>query len=172
MKYAIASKPLVQTFETFIGSVSHRPPPPPQTDSAIADTASSIAPVPLAPVQSPRKARILRYTIYRPLLTLACVGVAILIPEFDRVLAFLGSASAFLICVIGPIGAYLKAGRRRRPQGPNAPELGRKKSVGEEDALVVDGRERLLCWFLLLLSSGMAAVGTVWSFLPVPEPAA
>jgi len=35
------------------------------------------------------------------------VLVAIAIPDFDRVLSFLGSASAFVICCIGPIGAYL-----------------------------------------------------------------
>ena len=38
-------------------------------------------------------------------MTLLSVIVSILIPEFDSVMAFLGSFAAFLICVIGPLTA-------------------------------------------------------------------
>jgi vesicular inhibitory amino acid transporter len=31
------------------------------------------------------------------------VGVSILVPEFSSVMAFLGSFSAFMLCVIGPV---------------------------------------------------------------------
>lgn len=44
-------------------------------------------------------------TIERTLLTLGAVGVSILIPEFSSMMGFLGSFSAFLLCVIGPISA-------------------------------------------------------------------
>ncbi|GAA5871168.1 hypothetical protein JCM3774_006811 [Rhodotorula dairenensis] len=182
VKYAIANKPLVQTFEHLVGSISHTAPPPPESDSAAIMTASSIPNVPPPSPAAARRARILRYVLYRPLLTFACVALAILIPEFDRVLAFLGSASAFVICVIGPVGAYLIVGRKRPSlvsEGHEAVTEGhgherrrRKKTSVDGDDLVVQGKERALCWFLLGLSAIMASVGTVWSFLPVDRPAA
>lgn len=41
----------------------------------------------------------------RVAVTLLSVGVSILIPEFSSMMAFLGSFSAFLLCIIGPITA-------------------------------------------------------------------
>lgn len=41
----------------------------------------------------------------RALLTSFAVIVSILVPEFGSMMAFLGSFSAFLICVIGPVSA-------------------------------------------------------------------
>lgn len=35
--------------------------------------------------------------------TAACVGVAILLPEFERLMAFLGSFTTFFICVLLPV---------------------------------------------------------------------
>lgn len=181
VKYAIANKPLVQTFEHLVSSVSHTAPPPSdESESAAIMTASSIPNVPPPSPAAARRARILRYILYRPLLTFTCVALAILIPEFDRVLAFLGSASAFVICVIGPVGAYLIVGRKRpslivaeEHEGPrgDAHHRWRKKAAEEGDELVVEGRERFLCWFLLGLSAVMASIGTVWSFLPIESPA-
>ena len=54
-----------------------------------------------------RRIQLIRYWFLRPVLSIIFVLVAIAIPDFDRVLSFLGSASAFVICCIGPIGAYL-----------------------------------------------------------------
>ncbi len=45
--------------------------------------------------------------IQRVALTLLSVGVSVLVPDFSAVMAFLGSFSAFLIVVIGPIGAHI-----------------------------------------------------------------
>lgn len=45
--------------------------------------------------------------IQRVVLTLLSVGVSVLVPDFSAVMAFLGSFSAFLIVVIGPIGAHI-----------------------------------------------------------------
>lgn len=36
-------------------------------------------------------------------LTLAAVMVSILVPEFSSMMAFLGSFSAFILCIVGPI---------------------------------------------------------------------
>ncbi|GAA6019651.1 hypothetical protein JCM10207_006958 [Rhodosporidiobolus poonsookiae] len=144
VKYAIANKPLVQTFEHLIGLHPTPPPPPPvsePSDSAIAasSAASSIphGPPPSAPVvETPAQAarvRWIRYLVLRPGLTLLCVLLAVLIPEFDRVLAFLGSASAFVICVILPVGAYLITGREtRREEDAVAAAAGAKAARSAE----------------------------------------
>ena len=41
-------------------------------------------------------------------LTAAVVSVAIVFPGFEKVMAFLGSFSAFLICIILPVSVQLK----------------------------------------------------------------
>ena len=43
--------------------------------------------------------------IERALFTIVSVAVSVLVPEFSAMMAFLGSFSAFLICVIGPVSA-------------------------------------------------------------------
>lgn len=40
-------------------------------------------------------------------MTVASVAVSIYVPEFSAVMAFLGAFSAFVLCVIGPIGAKI-----------------------------------------------------------------
>lgn len=119
------------------------------------------------------------YLITRPVLTAAAVLLAIVIPDFARVLSFLGSASAFIICCIGPIGAYLILGgkKARATAGYKvlSPRMvgGRGRSGapdGELEVMKVEGAERVLCWVLLIVSIALAAVGTVWSFLPLEEP--
>ncbi|GAA5922690.1 hypothetical protein JCM3775_006101 [Rhodotorula graminis] len=243
VKYAIANKPLVTTFEHLVGL--HKPvapvpaPPPPaptSSDSAIStlhhrtsNSALSTSPSPtrrvlVAAAAAERRIHRVRYYLLRPAASILCVGLAIAIPEFDRVLAFLGSASAFVICVIGPVGAYLIVGAQGKKDlerdggasgyggletvrevatppdegdspdgaGPgagknsvvaharqvHAAELARRKRAAAfggsgggrgGEPLVVAGAERVLCWFLLVVSIVMASVGTVWSFLPVEE---
>lgn len=44
-------------------------------------------------------------TIERAVFTIVSVTVSILVPEFSSMMAFLGSFSAFLLCVIGPVSA-------------------------------------------------------------------
>jgi len=76
--------------------------------------------------------------------TLALIVVlAVVFPSFDRIMAFLGSFLCFTICIILPLAFYLKI-------------------FGKE----ISRRERILDWFLLILSSILAAIGTVWAFLP------
>ncbi|GAA5940254.1 hypothetical protein JCM1841_005030 [Sporobolomyces salmonicolor] len=179
VKYAIANKPLVHTFEHLIGlhpapTVPSPPPPPGQSssDCALTTTSSFSHPSPSPPpAPDPRRAQRIRYFVLRPLLSLAFVACAIAIPEFDRVLAFLGSGSAFVICCVGPIGAYLVLGRRKE-SGNGKVGRGRdaereRQRMQEGEGLVVEGWERVLCWLLLVTSIAMAVVGTVWSFLPL-----
>ncbi|KAJ7500945.1 transmembrane amino acid transporter protein-domain-containing protein [Mycena galericulata] len=50
--------------------------------------------------------------VQRVAVTLMSVAVSILVPEFSAAMAFLGSFSAFVLCVIGPIAAKVALERR------------------------------------------------------------
>jgi vesicular inhibitory amino acid transporter len=71
------------------------------------------------------------------------VTLAVIFPAFDRIMAFLGSFLCFTICIIFPLAFYLKI-------------FGKEISRGEY----------ILDWILLIFSSILAAVGTIWAFLP------
>ena len=71
------------------------------------------------------------------------VVLAILVPSFDTVMALLGSAMAFSICIILPLSFHLKLFHK---------EIGRL--------------EKALHWFLITVCSALAVIGTVWVFLP------
>lgn len=71
------------------------------------------------------------------------VVMAIVFPAFDRIMALMGSALCFTICIILPLAFYLKI-------------------FGKE----IGPKERVLDWFLLIVSSTLAVTGTVWAFLP------
>lgn len=71
------------------------------------------------------------------------VVLAVIFPSFDRIMAFLGSFLCFSICIIFPLAFYLKI-------------------FGNE----ISRRERILDWFLLITSTILAAIGTIWAFLP------
>jgi vesicular inhibitory amino acid transporter len=71
------------------------------------------------------------------------VVMAIIFPSFDRIMALMGSALCFTICIILPLAFYLKI-------------------FGKE----ISRKERLLDWSLLVISSVLAVIGTVWAFLP------
>jgi hypothetical protein len=95
----------------------------------------------------------LRRGIYRALVRIATVAlpvaVAIVFPDFDRIIAFLGSAMCIAICVILPICYYFKI-------------LGHEIGLGE----------RVFCWGLLVVGTVCAVVGTVWTYeVPLSFPA-
>lgn len=77
----------------------------------------------------------------RTALVAAVAAVAVLVPDFSASMAFLGSFSAFVLCVLGPIMA--KAG--------------------------VEGRIGVLDSVLLVVSTAMAAAGTAASFFAVAD---
>ncbi|CAK5263707.1 unnamed protein product [Mycena citricolor] len=52
------------------------------------------------------------WVLQRVVVTLASVVVSIYVPEFSAAMAFLGSFSAFLLCILGPIAAKVSIERR------------------------------------------------------------
>ncbi|KAF8427415.1 transmembrane amino acid transporter protein-domain-containing protein [Tirmania nivea] len=80
----------------------------------------------------------------RILCNVVFVCIAILFPAFENVMGLMGSFLTFSICVILPIVFYLK--------------------ICAED---IKPGEKTLCWVLLGISTFFAALGTVWSFLPL-----
>lgn len=81
--------------------------------------------------------------IIRLLVVAVIVLMAILCPSFDRIMALMGSALCFTICIILPLAFYLKI-------------------FGQE----ISRKEWFLDWLLLLISTVLAIVGTAWAFLP------
>lgn len=81
--------------------------------------------------------------IIRIFVVLVIVLIAIVFPSFDRIMALMGSALCFTICIILPLAFYLKI-------------------FGKE----ISPRERTLDWLLLVTSSILAIVGTIWALLP------
>ncbi|KAI0166283.1 transmembrane amino acid transporter [Xylariaceae sp. FL1272] len=79
----------------------------------------------------------------RIVVLLTFLAISILIPAFDSIMAFMGSALCFTICVTLPLAFYLKL-------------FGREISFSE----------RALCWSVMLISCTISIVGTVWAFLP------
>ena len=71
------------------------------------------------------------------------VLLGVLVPSFDTIMALMGSAMAFSICIVLPVAFYLKL---------FAKEISRK--------------EKVLDWFLIVVCSIMGIIGTVWVFLP------
>ncbi|KAI1484293.1 transmembrane amino acid transporter protein-domain-containing protein [Daldinia eschscholtzii] len=71
------------------------------------------------------------------------LAIAILFPAFDSIMAFMGSALCFTICVTLPLAFYLKL-------------------FGHEISM----RERLFTWTVMLISLTFSVIGTVWAFLP------
>ena|ERR1700722_7172813 len=65
-----------------------------------------------SPKDCQHAARRALFVVERVLFTLLSVGISILVPEFSSSMAFLGSFSAFVICVIGPISAKIALTQR------------------------------------------------------------
>jgi vesicular inhibitory amino acid transporter len=71
------------------------------------------------------------------------VVIAILFPSFDRIMTLLGSVACFSICIILPLAFHLKLFGK---------EIGRT--------------EKLLNWVLIVVSTIMALISTVFACLP------
>jgi len=85
---------------------------------------------------------ILKATI-RIVTVLVFVGIAIVFPSFDRIMTLLGSVCCFTICIILPLAFHLKL---------FGPEIGRT--------------EKTMNWVLIVVSTAMALVSTVFACLP------
>lgn len=81
--------------------------------------------------------------VVRVLIVVIFVIIAIVFPAFDSIMAFMGSSLCFTICVILPLMFHLKI-------------------FGKEISL----KERIVNYILIAFCSVLAAVGTVWAFLP------
>lgn len=81
--------------------------------------------------------------IIRILIVAVIALIAIVFPSFDRIMALMGSALCFTICIILPLAFHLKI-------------------FGNE----ISPSERIVDWLLLIVSSILAIVGTIWAFLP------
>ncbi|KAM0334089.1 hypothetical protein ACHAQA_001109 [Verticillium albo-atrum] len=81
--------------------------------------------------------------VIRVVTILVFLVISILFPSFDSIMAFMGSALCFTICVILPVAFYVKL-------------------FGKE----ISARERLLCYVIMTISTILSVVGTVWAFLP------
>jgi solute carrier family 32 (vesicular inhibitory amino acid transporter) len=79
----------------------------------------------------------------RVLVVVVVIFLAIVFPDFDSIMALMGSTLCFTICIILPIAFYLKI-------------------FGDE----IPVKERILGWVLIVLSSIMAVMGTVFAILP------
>ncbi|OLN81661.1 Vacuolar amino acid transporter 1 [Colletotrichum chlorophyti] len=79
----------------------------------------------------------------RVITVLVFLVISILFPAFDSIMAFMGSALCFTICVLLPLAFYVKLFSKE-----------------------ITPRERLLCYVLMVISTILSVVGTVWAFLP------
>ncbi|WVW80724.1 hypothetical protein I302_102710 [Kwoniella bestiolae CBS 10118] len=89
--------------------------------------------------------------VSRTVVTALCVGTAVLLPGFGRVMAFLGSFSAFAICIILPLLFYLKLAPRLDPTSESTPSARLQKMIH---------------WILVGICTALMIAGTVWAFLP------
>lgn len=74
------------------------------------------------------------------------LGISIGFPDFDSIMALMGSALCFTICIILPVSFYLRI----------------FSSEGKEISLA----ERILDWSLLVVCVSLAVLGTVFAVLP------
>lgn len=75
--------------------------PPPMSPDQLDSKTSNVIPA----HQRNQKLKRVLTVVERVAFTFLSVGVSILVPDFSSVMAFLGSFSAFMLCVIGPVCA-------------------------------------------------------------------
>ncbi|RMD42912.1 hypothetical protein DV735_g2198, partial [Chaetothyriales sp. CBS 134920] len=89
--------------------------------------------------------RLLRSTVAVSLNILQLV-LAIAVPSFDAIMALMGSALCFTICVILPLAFYLK--------------------IFSYDTNTISLTERIIDWILIIFCGALALIGTVFALLP------
>lgn len=152
VKYALASGPLTVTMEHLLGFHNITPVHPSQLPPlhSHSEDESFIDPPPPPPPRSNSR------FFLRVGITAVVTTLAIIIPDFGLILSFLGSCSAFLICAIGPLAAYLLIDRREK--GIKVKVRMSEEEEGEELGLGMI--EKVVCWILLGVSGVMAIIGT------------
>ncbi|KAL9576704.1 MAG: hypothetical protein Q9212_006881 [Teloschistes hypoglaucus] len=82
-------------------------------------------------------------SLVRIVVTVVILIIGIFVPSFDTVMSLMGSVLGFSICIILPLAFYLKI-------------FGHEMST----------KEKILDWFMMVVSAVLAVVGTVWVCLP------
>ncbi|KAJ7619383.1 transmembrane amino acid transporter protein-domain-containing protein [Roridomyces roridus] len=96
-KFALTTQPLNTAIQILLG-----------LDSPVGSPEDLAAKMTESRSETPRMRVTLRgalFVVQRVGVTLLSVAVSILVPEFSAAMAFLGSFSAFVLCVIGPVAA-------------------------------------------------------------------
>ncbi|KAI1431923.1 transmembrane amino acid transporter [Xylaria sp. CBS 124048] len=127
-KVPLAAQPIITTAEVLFGLQ--------QQPGAIAEVTSCASGL-------SNTSRGLLKALIKVTTALVFLAISIIFPAFDSIMAFMGSALCFSICVTLPIAFYLRLFAREIATG-----------------------ERILCWSILLVSLAISATGTVWAFLP------
>ncbi|EJD04149.1 uncharacterized protein FOMMEDRAFT_82137 [Fomitiporia mediterranea MF3/22] len=103
-KFALSTRPVIITLEIFLGLEGSDPPQLRTPETPGGPTTSQI--------KRAGFAKDVLILIERSAFTCLSVAVSIFIPEFSSMMAFVGSFSAFMLCVIGPVAAKICLERR------------------------------------------------------------
>ncbi|KAK4186855.1 transmembrane amino acid transporter protein-domain-containing protein [Podospora australis] len=124
-KIPLNSRPIVSTIEVLLGLSQH----------AVADNTGLIG-------RSVYFRGAMKVAI-KVIVIIVFLLISIVFPAFDSIMAFMGSALCFTICVTLPLAFYLKL-----------------------FAHEISAREKLFATSVMILSSILSLIGTVWAFLP------
>lgn len=124
-KIPLNTRPIVSTIEVLLGLSQH----------AVSDSAGLVG-------RSMYFRGILKVVI-KVMVIIVFLAISIVFPAFDSIMAFMGSALCFTICVTLPLAFYLKL-----------------------FAHEISAKERLFATSVMILSTILSVVGTIWAFLP------
>jgi len=125
-KVPLNARPIVSTLELFLGLDSRALSTAGESTTGLSGLTRGIAKVTI---------RIVCIIIF--------VVLAILVPDFDRIMSLMGAVACFTICIILPAAFHLKL-------------------FGEQLSRWEKGRD----WFLIVVSSVLAVVSTAFNFVP------
>ncbi|KAI2642624.1 transmembrane amino acid transporter [Xylaria nigripes] len=125
-KVSLTAQPIITTIEVLFG---------------LRQRAATEEPTPHSGLSNTTKA--LLRALVRVATLLTFLVISILFPAFDSIMAFMGSALCFTICVTLPLAFYLRLFDHEIGMG-----------------------ERILCWTVMSISLTTSIIGTVWAFLP------
>jgi vesicular inhibitory amino acid transporter len=94
-------------------------------------------------IQEPSLANKISRTFIRVVTVVVFVIIAIIFPSFDRIMTLLGAVCCFSICIVLPVAFHLRL-------------FGKELGKGE----------KAFNWTLIIISSAMAIVSTVFACLP------
>ncbi|KAK9324897.1 transmembrane amino acid transporter protein-domain-containing protein [Lipomyces orientalis] len=152
-KTPLNARPIITTIEALLGVVSGAPAP------VQLDNGNTTA-LYLTQLRSPAAAR----AAIRILTNLLFVVIAIVFPSFDRIMALVGSALGFTICIVLPLAFYLKifGPGRLKPAYYISPSGQRHTGTGHE----LSRAEVAFDVFAIAVGALLAVVGGVWALLP------